>query len=83
MEKKRKALVGRVISNKMQKTVVVEVAYTVQDPRYKKYLRRTQNLKAHDEKGECQVGDRVRMIHTRPLSAQKHWAVLEILEKAE
>ena len=83
MQKKRKALVGRVVSNKMQKTVVVEVTSTVQDPRYKKFLRRTQNLKAHDEKGECHVGDRVRMIQTRPLSAQKHWAVLEILEKAE
>jgi len=83
MQKKRKMSVGRVVSNKMQKTVVVEVAYTVQDPRYKKYLRRTQNIKAHDEKGECNVGDRVRMIHTRPLSAQKRWAVLEILEKAE
>jgi len=80
--KKRTECVGRVVSNKMQKTVVVEVVRTVQDPRYKKFLRRTQRMKVHDEKGACQVGDRVKMIKTRPLSAQKRWAVLEVLEKA-
>jgi small subunit ribosomal protein S17 len=82
MLKKRKEMVGRVVSDKMDKTVVVEVSDRVMEPRYKKFLKRVRKLKAHDEKNECHVGDRVKMIETRPLSATKNWVVLEVLERA-
>ncbi len=83
MLKKRKEWVGRIISDKMDKTVVVAVDRIVQDPRYKKFLKRTTTFKAHDENNVCGVGDRVRLIETRPLSAQKRWRVMEVLEKAQ
>ena len=83
MLKKRKESIGRVVSDKMDKTVVVAVDRVVRDPRYKKFLKRTSKFKAHDEKNECHVGDRVKLIETRPLSAQKRWSVLEILERAK
>jgi small subunit ribosomal protein S17 len=82
MLKKRREMVGRVVSDKMDKTVVVEVTDRVMEPRYKKYLKRVRKMKAHDEKNECHVGDRVKMIETRPLSATKNWVVLEVVEKA-
>lgn len=80
---KRKEFIGEVVSDKMDKTVVVAVDRVVRDPRYKKFLKRTSKFKAHDEKNECHVGDRVKLIETRPLSAQKRWKVLEILERAK
>ncbi len=82
MLKKRKEMIGRVVSDKMDKTVVVEVSDRLMEPRYKKFLKRVRKLKAHDERNECRVGDRVKMIETRPLSATKNWVVLEVVEKA-
>lgn len=82
MLKKRKEFVGRVVSDKMDKTVVVAIDRVVREPRYKKYIKRTTKLKAHDEKNDCHVGDQVKLIETRPLSAGKKWAVLEVLVRA-
>ena len=79
----KRTVVGRVVSNKMDKTVVVAVEDRVQHPLYKKTLRRTNKLKAHDEQNSCGVGDRVLLMETRPLSASKRWRVVEILEKAK
>ena len=78
----RREFVGEVVSNKMQKTVIVIVKRLVRHGRYGKVLRRVTRLKAHDEKNECQIGDRVRLGETRPLSKDKHFRVLEIVEKA-
>ncbi|GAA1811638.1 MULTISPECIES: 30S ribosomal protein S17 [Actinomadura] len=79
----RKVLEGLVVSDKMDKTVVVSVEDRVTHRRYHKVIRRTKNYKAHDEGNECGVGDRVRLMETRPLSATKRWRVVEILEKAK
>ena len=79
----RKVVEGLVVSDKMDKTVVVAVEDRVQHPLYKKTLRRTSKLKAHDEQNQCGVGDRVLIMETRPLSATKRWRVVEILEKAK
>ncbi len=78
----RRELVGEVVSNKMQKTVVVMLKRFVRHHRYGKVLRRVTRLKAHDEKNECQTGDRVRLVETRPLSKDKHFRVVQIVEKA-
>ena len=80
---RRKVREGLVVSDKMDKTVVVAVEDRVQHPLYKKTLRRTNKLKAHDEQNSCGVGDRVLLMETRPLSASKRWRVVEILEKAK
>jgi small subunit ribosomal protein S17 len=80
---KRREWVGRVISNKMNKTVVVAVERSVIHPMYRKILRRVTKLKAHDEQNACRIGDRVRMIETRPISKDKHWRVVEVLEKGQ
>jgi small subunit ribosomal protein S17 len=79
----RKTRDGLVVSDKMDKTVVVIVEDRVQHPLYRKTMRRTSRLKAHDEQNSCGVGDRVRLMETRPLSATKRWRVVEILEKAK
>jgi small subunit ribosomal protein S17 len=79
----RKIREGLVVSDKMDKTVVVAVEDRVQHPLYGKTMRRTSRLKAHDEQNTCGVGDRVRLMETRPLSASKRWRVVEILEKAK
>ena len=79
----RKTRVGKVVSDKMDKTVVVTVADRVAHPVYKKIIKRTYRLKAHDEMNECGVGDTVRVMETRPLSRDKHWRVVEIIEKAK
>ena len=79
----RKTREGLVVSDKMDKTVVVAVEDRVQHPLYGKTTRRTQKYKAHDEANSCGVGDRVLLMETRPLSATKHWRVVEILEKAK
>ncbi len=78
---KRREWVGRVVSNKMNKTVVVEVERSVVHPIYRKVLRRVTKLKAHDEQNACNIGDRVRMVETRPISKDKHWRVVEVVEK--
>ncbi len=79
----RKTRVGKVVSDKMDKTVVVAVEDHVKHPLYKKIVRRTYKLKAHDENNECRVGDRVRVMETRPLSKDKRWRLVEIVEKAK
>ena len=79
----RKIREGLVISDKMDKTVVVEVEDRVKHPKYAKVIRRTKKYKAHDAENACGVGDRVRLMETRPLSATKRWRVAEILEKAK
>ncbi len=83
IEKKRHDWIGRVVSNKMQKTVVVEVERFVRHPFYRKVLRRVTRLKAHDEQNACQIGDRVRLIETRPISKDKHWRVTQIVERGK
>lgn len=79
----RKTRVGTVVSDKMDKTIVVAVKDNVQHPLYKKILKRTVKFKAHDEKNECGVGDKVLIMETRPLSKDKRWRVVEIIEKAK
>ncbi len=78
----RKSRVGVVVSNKMTKTVVVKVERRVADRQYGKIVARAEKYKAHDEKQECQIGDKVRMVETRPMSKDKRWRVVEIVEKA-
>ena len=78
----RKEMIGIVSSNKMDKTVVVSVETSEKNKIYGKVEKRTYKLKAHDENNECQVGDKVRVMETRPLSKDKRWRVVEILEKA-
>jgi small subunit ribosomal protein S17 len=79
----RKTRVGKVVSDKMDKTVVVIVEDRVAHSRYKKIIKRTYRLKAHDEQNQCGVGDRVLVMETRPLSKDKRWRVVEIFEKAK
>ena len=79
----RKTRVGTVVSDKMDKTVVVAIMTSVKHPLYKKIVKRTVKFKAHDEKNECRTGDRVRIMETRPLSKDKRWRVVEIVEKAK
>ena len=79
----RKTRTGKVISNKMDKTIVVAVEDNVKHPLYNKIVKRTYKLKAHDEKNECNIGDRVRVMETRPLSKDKRWRLVEIIEKAK
>ena len=79
----RKTITGIVVSNKMDKTVVVAIYDRVQHPLYKKIVKRTVKIKAHDEMNACNVGDRVSLMETRPLSKDKRWRVVEIIEKAK
>ena len=78
----RKTRVGKVISDKMDKTIVVAVQDNVKHPLYGKIVKKTYKLKAHDENNECKVGDRVKVMETRPLSKDKRWRLVEIIEKA-
>jgi small subunit ribosomal protein S17 len=79
----RKTRVGKVVSNKMEKTIVVAVEDSVKDPLYKKIVKRTAKFKVHDEKNECGIGDRVTIMETRPYSKEKRWRLVKILEKAK
>ena len=79
----RKTRTGKVVSDKMDKTIVVAVEDHVKHPLYKKIVKRTYNLKAHDENNECKVGDTVKVMETRPLSKDKRWRLVEIMEKAK
>ena len=81
MRERRKRLVGVVVSDKMDKTVVVRVERTVRHPRYGKVLRRRKKYKAHDDANACHVGDLVRIVESRPLSREKRWAVEEIVRR--
>ena len=79
----RKTRIGKVVSDKMDKTVVVAVVDNVKHPLYNKIVKRTYKLKAHDENNECNIGDRVKIMETRPLSKDKRWRLVEIIEKAK
>ena len=79
----RKTRTGRVVSDKMDKTIVVAVEDHVKHPLYKKLVKRTYKLKAHDENNECKVGDTVKVMETRPLSKDKRWRLVEIMERAK
>ena len=79
----RKTRVGQVVSDKMDKTIVVAIEDSVQHKLYKKIVKRTYKLKAHDENNECHVGDTVKVMETRPLSKDKRWRLVEIIEKAK
>ena len=80
---RRKVRIGRVVSDKMDKTIVVAVEDHVKHPLYKKIVKRTYKLKAHDEANECNIGDKVKVMETRPLSKDKRWRLVEIMEKAK
>lgn len=79
----RKERIGLVVSNKMDKTIVVAIDTKVKHPLYKKYIKRTTKFVAHDENNECGIGDKVLIQETRPLSKNKHWRLVEIIEKAK
>ena len=79
----RKTRVGKVISNKMDKTIVVAITDHVQHPLYKKIVKKTYKLKAHDEKNECNIGDTVKVMETRPLSKDKRWRLVSVVEKVK
>ena len=79
----RKTRVGKVVSDKMDKTIVVAIEDNVKHPLYKKIVKRTYKLRAHDENNECNIGDRVKVMETRPLSKDKRWRLVEIIEKAK
>jgi len=79
----RKTKIGKVVSDKMEKTIVVAVEGSVKHPLYNKIIKRTFKLKAHDEENSSKIGDRVKVIETRPLSKEKRWRLVEIVEKAQ
>ena len=79
----KKTLVGTVVSNKMEKTIVIRIERRKLHPLYKKYITRTKKIKAHDAGNLCQIGDLVKVIESRPLSKDKHWSLMEVLEKAK
>ena len=79
----RKVKIGKVVSNKMDKTIVVAIEYSVKHPLYGKVVKRTYKLKAHGEENVCAVGDKVKVMETRPLSKDKRWRLVEIVEKAQ
>ena len=79
----RKTRTGKVVSDKMDKTIVVAIENRVKHPLYKKVVKRTYNLKAHDENNECRIGDTVKVMETRPLSKDKRWRLVEIVERAK
>ncbi|SHK27445.1 30S ribosomal protein S17 [Tepidibacter formicigenes] len=80
---RRKVRIGRVVSDKMEKTIVVAVEEFVRHPLYGKAVKRTKKFKAHDEQNACRIGDRVKIMETRPLSKDKRWRLVEIVEKAK
>lgn len=79
----RKTKVGKVVSNKMEKTIVVAVEDHVKHPLYNKIIKKTYKLKAHDENNDCNIGDKVKVMETRPLSKDKRWRLVEVMEKAK
>ncbi|MEF9941597.1 MAG: 30S ribosomal protein S17 [Lachnospiraceae bacterium] len=79
----RKTRTGKVVSDKMDKTIVVAVVNHVKHPLYNKIIKRTYKLKAHDENNECNIGDKVKVMETRPLSKDKRWRLVEVMEKAK
>ena len=83
MARNRKQLIGKVVSNKMNKSIVVEIESLVMHSLYKKSVRRTKSIKSHDEKNECSIGDIVKIEETRPISKEKRYRLIEIVEKAK
>ena len=79
----RKTMIGQVVSDKMDKTIVVAIEDSVRHPLYKKTMKRTYKLKAHDENNECGIGDTVEVMETRPLSKDKRWRLIRVIEKAK
>ena len=79
----RKTIIGKVVSDKMDKTIVVAIEDRVKHPLYKKIVKRTYKLKAHDENNSCGIGDKVKVMETRPISKDKRWRLVEIIEKAQ
>lgn len=79
----RKVRIGKVVSDKMDKTITVAIVDNVKHPLYNKIVKRTYKLKAHDENNECKIGDKVKVMETRPLSREKRWRLVEIIEKAK
>ncbi len=79
----RKTRIGKVVSDKMDKTIVVSIENSVKHPLYGKVIKRTYNLKAHDENNECTIGDKVKVMETRPISKDKRWRLIEVIEKAQ
>lgn len=80
---RRKTMIGTVVSDKMDKTIVVEISTFVTHPLYKKQIKRTNKFSAHDENNECGIGDKVRIMETRPISKNKRWRLVDIIEKAK
>ncbi|MCW2277807.1 30S ribosomal protein S17 [Heliophilum fasciatum] len=81
-QKERKTLIGKVVSDKMQKTIVVAVEERIQHPLYGRTVKKTKRFKAHDEENVCKIGDTVKIVETRPLSKEKRWQLVEVIEKA-
>jgi small subunit ribosomal protein S17 len=79
----KKVRVGKVVSNKADKTIIVSIERQVIHPLYRKYFKQTKKVMAHDEQNQCQIGDTVKVIESRPLSARKRWSLVEILERAQ
>jgi small subunit ribosomal protein S17 len=79
----RKTRIGMVVSDKMDKTIVVAIESRIKHPLYKKFVKRTYKLKAHDESNQCGIGDKVKVMETRPLSKEKRWRMVEIVQKAQ
>jgi len=79
----RKTRIGKVVSNKMDKTIVVAIETSVKHPLYGKIIKRTTKLKAHDEENKCQIGDKVKVMETRPLSKEKRWRLVQVVEKVQ
>jgi small subunit ribosomal protein S17 len=79
----RKTRTGKVVSDKMDKTIVVAIETSVKHPLYSKIIKRTYKLKAHDENNECKIGDKVKVMETRPISKDKRWRLVEVIEKAQ
>ena len=79
----RKVMIGKVVSNKMDKTIVVAIDYNVKHPLYGKIVKKTYKLKAHDEENICSIGDKVKVMETRPFSKDKRWRLVEIVEKVK
>ena len=83
IRKLRKEKTGLVVSNKMNKTIIVRVERRLRHPKYGKYVKKSSRFKTHDEQNECQIGDKVRIMETRPLSKEKCWRLVEIIERAK
>lgn len=79
----RRTITGKVVSDKMDKTIVVAIVRNIKHPLYKKIMKRTKKFKAHDENNECRIGDTVKLMETRPLSKEKRWRLVSIIKKAE